>query len=288
VWFASPFCSGPIENHSRQSATRLEYGMMFVQPTTAFALVLAASLASSASAENPSVSPQDKQQTVAANVESTPAWKVAIEARRKDLISRNGPGTDASLRDQLLQMRTRDQMARGFIVPSAAMKESNQSLSSIDAQLTSELKEIVNQKGWPTMALVGIEASNSAMLVLTHTPDHAWQLQLLPVLEQLADDAKIDPSGLALVVDKELVSEGKLQRYGSQFKSVNGGMAMYGVEDPDRLDQRRAQALLSPLKDYKELLEQTFHLKATGAIVSAVRVTPVDSRPVDTKPEAKR
>jgi hypothetical protein len=255
-------------------ATHLEYGMMPVPPATLLALILVASLSPSLVAQTAPATPQGKQQTTAAEPESTPAWKVAIEARRKDLISRNGPGTDASLRDQLLQMRSRDQMARGFLAPSAAMKESHQSLSSIDAQLTQELKEIVNQKGWPTISLVGIEASNAAMLVLTHTADHAWQLQLLPQLEQLADADKIDPSGLALVVDKELVAEGKLQRYGSQFKAVNGGMAMYGVEDPDRLDQRRAQALLSPMTVYKQLLEQTYHLKATGAIVSATRITP--------------
>jgi hypothetical protein len=85
----------------------------------------------------------------------------------------------------------------------------------------------------------------------------------------LADDGKIDPSTLALVVDRELVSEGKLQRYGSQFRAVAGGMAMYGVEDPDQLDQRRAQAMLPPLAVYKETLERMYHLKAVNAIVSA-------------------
>ncbi len=36
-----------------------------------------------------------------------------------------------------------------------------------------------------TIALVGIDASTAAMTVLTHTPDHAWQLQLLPQLMQV-------------------------------------------------------------------------------------------------------
>ena len=72
-----------------------------------------------------------------------------------------------------------------------------------------------------------------------------------------------------------MVSEGKLQRYGSQFKAVSGGMAMYGVEDPDQLDQRRAKALLPPMKEYKELLERMYHLKALNAIVSATPAVPV-------------
>ena len=85
------------------------------------------------------------------------------------------------------------------------------------------------------------------MLILTHTSDHAWQRQLLPQLQELADANKIDLSPLALVIDKELVAEGKLQRYGSQFKFFNGEIAMYAVENPATLDQRRAKALLPPM-----------------------------------------
>jgi hypothetical protein len=256
--------------------------MMSMQPTTLLTAILVLSVSLPMAAQIPSASPQGGPKAAQDASVVIPAWKADIEARRSDLIRRNGSGTDIALRDQLLQMRTRDQIARGFIAgPPAAKPESSQSLPATDAQLTTELKQIVAQKGWPTISLVGIEASNAAMLILTHTPDHAWQLQLLPTLEQLADAAKIDPSSLALVVDKELVSEGKLQRYGSQFKAVNGGMAMYGVEDPDRLDQRRAQALLSPMKDYRELLEQTYHLKTTGAIVSATRIAPP---PTESKP----
>jgi hypothetical protein len=275
VDFFSPLDQPSSENIAGEWTTQLEYGMMPAQPITLLTAILTLSLSLPLAAQTSTVAPQEDPKSAKTGSDSTPAWKAAIEARRNDLIIRNGPGTDASLREQLLQMRTKDQTARGFIPrPSASKQELGQSLAATDAQLTAELKQIVDQKGWPTISMVGIEASNAAMLVLTHTPDHAWQLQLLPTLEQLADAGKIDPSGLALVVDKELVSQGQLQRYGSQFKAVNGGMAMYGVEDPDQLDKRRAQALLSPMKEYRELLEQTYHLKATGAIVSAPRITP--------------
>src|SRR6185369_10395085 len=109
-------------------------------------------------------------------------------------------------------------------------------LPATDQRLTQALKQIVAEKGWPTIQLVGIEASNGAMLILTHSADHAWQRALLPMLEQFAEADKIDASMLALVVDKQLVADGKLQRYGSQFKFINGKMAMYAVEDPTHLD----------------------------------------------------
>ena len=233
-----------------------------------FTLFAAISLTPSAPAQSGSHAPSAS----AHKSEPEPAWKTAIEARRKQLISQNGYGTDSPLRDQLMKMRATDQAARGFAAAPASAsskQELVQKLPATDAQLTEELKQIVKEKGWPTIAMVGIDASNAAMLILNHTTDRAWQQQLLPQLTQLADADKIDPSSLALVVDKALVSAGKLQRYGSQFKYVDGAMAMYGVEDPGGLDRKRARALLPPIDVYKEQLTQIYHLPASNAIISA-------------------
>jgi hypothetical protein len=198
------------------------------------------------------------------------AWLVNAQRHRDELIAQNGPGTNAALRAELLAMRDADQKARGV-----APGETNGSLriasnlAEIDGQLTADLKGIVAKNGWPTIGLVGIDASNAAMLVLTHTHDHAWQLSLLPQLESLADAGRIDGVPLAFVIDKELVSEGKLQRYGTQFKYVDGGMAMYGVEDPGGLDADRAKIGLPPMAVYTQQLEAMYHLKASGKVVMA-------------------
>jgi hypothetical protein len=149
-------------------------------------------------------------------------------------------------------------------------KEMLAKLPATDQRLTQELEHIVHEKAWPTISLVGIEASNGAMLILTHSANHAWQRSLLPTLEQLAEADKIDASSLALVVDKQLIADGKLQRYGSQFKFINGKMAMYAVEDPSHLDERRAKALLPPLDVYKQILGQIYQLQATDDVVMAI------------------
>jgi hypothetical protein len=209
------------------------------------------------------------------NVEAknTSSWEMAAKDRREELIRVNGPGTDVALRDQLLKMGEDDQAARGFShgkQTSAVTQDMIHQLPAISTRLTLELKEIVKEKGWPTIALVGIDASNAAMLILTHTSDHAWQRQLLPQLQELADANKIDLSPLALVIDKELVAEGKLQRYGSQFKFFNGEIAMYAVENPATLDQRRAKALLPPMDVYRDTMTQIYHLKVSDTVVMAV------------------
>jgi len=233
-----------------------------------FLSVLAASL----SAPYASVAQSSTAKPEAGQHEDAPAWETDLKQRHEELVRVNGPGTDTALRDQLLAMAAKDQDARGY--KDGAPKDKQKlvmaaNLGEIDAALTAQLKEVVAAHGWPTIALVGIEASNGAMLVLTHSRDHAWQLSLLPQLEQLADNGKIDGSSLALVVDKELVSEGKLQRYGSQFKLVQGGMAMYAVEDPGGLDARRARLFLPPMDAYKQIMAEMYHLKATNQIVMA-------------------
>jgi hypothetical protein len=224
------------------------------------------------------VAQSNAQTSQSPNVETKPmpAWAVAAKERREELIRVNGPGTDVVLRDHLIKMGEDDQAARGFAhgkQTSPMTQEMIHRLPAIDTRLTLELKEIVNEKGWPTIALVGIDASNAAMLILTHTSDHAWQRQLLPQLQELADTYKIDLSPLALVIDKELVAEGKLQRYGSQFKFINGEIAMYAVESPATLDQRRAKALLPPMDVYRDTMAQIYHLKVSDTVVMAVPPT---------------
>jgi hypothetical protein len=200
------------------------------------------------------------QETAAAagNAGGDAAWMNDMAARHAELIKRNGAGTDVALREKLVAMYASDQEARGAGTGHPVYTAKT---AEVDGQLTRELKEIVARHGWPTIAMVGIDASNDAMAMLTHTRDHAWQLSLVPRLERLAGEGKIDGSALATVVDKELVSEGKPQRYGTQFKVVDGTMAMIAVEDPAGLDARRAVVFLMPIKAYEAMLSEQYHFK---------------------------
>jgi hypothetical protein len=212
----------------------------------------------------------------AASPAASKDWKADVERRRAALIAKAGPPTDTATRDQLLKMRDEDQQARGIDAASRSKGhvEVATNLNAIDDALTQQLKVIVQSRSWPTVGMVGIEASNAAMLILTHTRDHAWQVSLLPMLENLADQKKIDGSALALVIDKELVFEGKLQRYGTQFKSMEDGtIAMYSVEDPGGLDRERAEVMLPPIDVYKGMLADMYHLKVSSKIVMATAQT---------------
>ncbi len=238
----------------------------FKTSPTLFAI---ACLASSASvyAQTPGTLPPATQPE-----EATPAWMTNLATRHQQLIEANGPGTDPALRDRLLKDVDIDQDARLTLLQEAKRSGGDPDLSKLrpnDLKLTSELKDIVASNGWPTIHLVGADASHAAMTILTHTEDHAWQETLLPTLEQLSAEGKIDGSELALVIDKQLVAAGKLQRYGTQFKFTDGRMAMYAVENPATLDDRRAAALLPPLVVYQQMLSSAYNMPVAKEVVPA-------------------
>ncbi len=63
---------------------------------------------------------------------------------------------------------------------------------------------------------------------------------------------------MALVTDKLLVSEGKPQRFGTQFSLRDGKAVMDPVEDPEHLDERRAKYGLMPMAEYKRQLGKMY------------------------------
>ena len=205
------------------------------------------------------------------------AWEKTVEARHDALVKQWGNGSDPALREELHAMYAHDQEARRFMMTlppaqwTASMAERRQ---QTDAELTSDLKKIVMTKGWPTFRLVGVDGVGQAMLILNHSRDHAWQNEMLPRLAKLAEKGEIDASGFAMFVDKALVAAGKPQRYGMNFKFVDGKMQMFAVEDPEHLRERREHFMLPPLPVYKHMSAEIYHLKETDEIAQPDPIKP--------------
>ena len=172
-------------------------------------------------------------------------------------------GSDEGLRRHLLAMQKTDRTIRDRIMVLSPEKQVSMApvLKSTDEKLTAELKEIVARKGWPTISLVGRDASEAASSILLHSRDRDFQKALLPQLEKLVAEDQIAGSNVALLVDSILRSEGKPQRFGTQFK-VRGDKAVIDpVEDPARLDERRAKYQLSSMAEYKYVISQLYRVK---------------------------
>lgn len=192
-----------------------------------------------------------------------------LEQKEKALVRLNGNGTDAALRQQLLGMGKLDQHVRKpletmFTKTAKPTSESisavNRTIEQTDQKLTEQLKRIVAKNGWPTIHLVGAEASSAAAIILVHSPDHDFQRGLLPQLDILVSDGKIIGADIAILIDKFLQADGKLQRFGTVFQVSNGEAVLDPIEDPAHVDELRAKYMLPSIGDFKKSFAKAFHV----------------------------
>lgn len=199
------------------------------------------------------------------------SWEKIAEQYHARMERRCGKGTNSALRDKLHALYQKDQQVRNYMItlPSSQWTEQlAKAQQETDRANTRELQSIVAANGWPGCKVVGLDASNQAILIANHSADHAWQLRLLPQLESLARRDQLGRPEVATFTDKVLVAAGRKQRYGMNFKFEDGKLMMYAVEDPAHLAQRRSRALLPPLAEYRKMLAEIYHLRDTGETVS--------------------
>jgi hypothetical protein len=167
---------------------------------------------------------------------------------------------DTTLRAELLRLEVEDQEGRGDIAALVASKDTALLFRFMraDSARTRRLKEIVARHGWLTPALVGKDGVEAAWLILQHSPDYAWQEQMLPVLERAAVAGEIRRTDVALLTDRVLVHRGKPQRYGNSFSFKDGRLVADPIEDIGGLDVRRAAIGLPPMREYVRQLGEAY------------------------------
>lgn len=125
-----------------------------------------------------------------------------------------------------------------------------------DSARTVRLRAIVEEYGWPGTARAGVEAAGAAFLILQHSPSPEFQEQMLPILEGLAETGDVPRSEAALLIDRVLMHQDRPQRYGTQFKLLEGRWVLHPVEDTARLEERRRSMGLPTMEEYMALMEE--------------------------------
>lgn len=114
------------------------------------------------------------------------------------------------------------------------------------------LGEIMDEYGWPTAELVGEEAARAAWLIAQHA-DRQLDVQRLALrlMQQAVSAGTASPRELAFLRDRTLVNEGRKQVYGTQIAGVKDGAPIpWPCEDPQRMDELRAEVGIEPFDDY--------------------------------------
>ena len=212
------------------------------------------------------------------------AWLVTIAGCARSSgpsVSAQTPNADRStaadmdaLKTELIAMADRDQELRKKGMDEGLSREDRadaaRQCGEVDQVHTARLKEIVDRHGWPTISMVGEDASFGAFLLVQHADhDPAFQARCLPMLEAAAEQGEVSKKALAYLTDRVRVKQERPQVYGTQYqgKKDEAGNFITGengqiiyivplVEDIDRLDERRRAAGLGPWKEYEKSMAQ--------------------------------
>lgn len=157
----------------------------------------------------------------------------------------------ADVRERLERMGRLDQVGRRAAVRvdlsvlpdserAAAQNALGAPITAMDDRLLAELLPLVPESGWFTPDIYGERASSAAFLIIQHSNVEQWR-HFVPVLEPLALAGQIDGQDYGLMYDRLAISEGRLQRYGTQVTCTDGKFVIdwRNIEEPESADARR-------------------------------------------------
>jgi hypothetical protein len=114
-----------------------------------------------------------------------------------------------------------------------------------------KVSKILEERGWLGADVIGGQGNHTLFLVIQHAELDA-QLKYLPMMREAAQQGKANARNLALLEDRVALRQGKRQIYGSQVgrDQETGEYYVLPLEDPEQVDQRRAEVGLPPLQEY--------------------------------------
>lgn len=158
---------------------------------------------------------------------------------------------DAEITRELIARMARDIAGMTAALESQAGHEALESASRVHAEENTDfLRNLIAQCGWPTARRFGEYAQAAAgwLLAFSARVDPVFQRRCLLLLAQLLDAGEVEGDFYGFTVDRVLVSQGRRQRYGTQVHGNRPRLRSDEVEDPLRLNARRAQIGLEPLE----------------------------------------
>ena len=174
---------------------------------------------------------------------------------RADAAEATGP----QLRAELLVMRDKDQELRAQVVSGENRLTAAYRLNQLDAAHTTRMREIVDEYGWPTQTMVGKDGAGAAWLLIQHADGAIdFQRRCLDLMQPLVERGDVSAVQVAYLTDRVRVHEGRPQLYGTQFRLVGDEWEPFPIEDPGQVDQRRADAGLEPLAEYRAQIQRSY------------------------------
>lgn len=123
----------------------------------------------------------------------------------------------------------------------------------VDQQNRKTVVSLLERCGFPQADEVNGTSYNAIFLVLQHSPGPIMGYYYREV-EKAVAAGKINRSTFALMQDRLLMDFGYKQVYGTQIRNDQ----LYELQDPDHVNQRRAEVGLGPIETYVQYFNLNF------------------------------
>jgi hypothetical protein len=214
----------------------------------------------------------DMQRNCPEAVRETEQLRAASEPPRVPKAS-----TRPALRENLLLMAKQDQEARALVRFSegpldAASARELKRMQDVDAANLRRLRHIIDQDGFPTAEMVGLDGVDAAWLLAIHAAgDPDFQQRVLELTTGHVRRGEVRPDQVALLTDDLLAGRGKLQRYGTNFELREGELVPAPIEDEANVDRRRRSVGLISLANYTCIIRAAYGSSAPQSVTSPSR-----------------
>ncbi len=180
-------------------------------------------------------------------------WAATIKRCEEDWDAFRERLGNPELYDELMRRMAIDQQARNPKAPD------EKAMARIDADNTAWMKEVLEKHGWPGYSMVGREGAQAAWLLIQHADaDPVFQRRCLELLTAAYEKGDAGATDVAYLTDRVLLAEGKAQRYGTQFWTIDGELRPRPIEDEANVDRRRAEMGLEPLATYAARMRSVY------------------------------
>jgi Ca-activated chloride channel family protein len=182
------------------------------------------------------------------------------------------------LRDRLLKLKEKEQKGFHDIIAGSGKADSlRDRMRESRDKYTARLCPILKEFGWPSANLVGHDGVDAAFFLLKNSSSLELQRDLFPVISAATKKGEIGRAEFAGYVDRLCVNAGLKQLFGTQATITDGLLLLYPIEGEARVEERRKQYDLPPLREYIRTLERIYQLplvKSTGTLMNSLAERP--------------
>jgi hypothetical protein len=198
-----------------------------------------------------------------ASIAKSPKGKI-LNARIKPLCDSIYNTLDSTLIELLVIMEEKDQKFRNDF--DSPLNDTNQKKweiqDSLDLFNRELLADILKRKGYPHRRVVGQKHEAIAWNIIQHG-DVQYIEKYFPLINLAVKEGNLDAIYIPYMIDKLAVLKGIPQQYGTQliFNNYKQKMEVYYIDNLDKVEARRKEYYLYPLKKY--MLEKNLEIGLT-------------------------